>query len=98
MDSPAKPPPIVVGVQGFDAHRRGGDGADWARLCRLPPFQLFVESLLPGQDLPSDQQALLVVKSARASGEDGQLLDAYIAWHAASGKWPNETPFGDPIQ
>lgn len=79
---PCKPPPIVVGVQGFVATRSAIDetpaapAIDWARLLELPAFSMF----LAERGEPA-QQTL-------------DFYALYCQWHEAKGYWPNETPMG----
>lgn len=92
-----KPPPIMVGVQGFDGMKRPADAVDWIALCRNPVFQMFIEEREPnGLQIQSDRYAAERAQAAiGAIGADAFQAE-YEAWHAAKGCWPHETPYGRP--
>lgn len=95
----AKPPPIVVGVQGFDGLRRQGEATvNWDKLCRLPTFQMFIEERDPNtMGIPSDAFAAQRAQAmCAAAGSADALIADYEAWHADKGFWPHETPYGVP--
>ena len=68
---------------------------DWEALAKLPPFQLFIWQRQRGpQDADWHQWAReRMVAEVQQMGEQA-FFEAYCAWHAASGKWPRETPLG----
>ncbi len=94
-----KPTAMVIGAQGFDGLRRHGEQTvDWAALCRLPPFQRFIETKRQNpMGIASDKFAVEVAHAlcAEAGGPEA-LIAEYEAWHAATGMWPHETPYGRP--
>lgn len=99
-----KPPTQGVGVQGIedipvvltpDQPLR----VDWQAVGALPPFQMFVASLVPlPANRDSQQWAIEYATRTAAQRGDKPLLDEYVAWHEAKGYWPTETPFGELIE
>ena len=92
-----KPPPIIVGVQGFNATRSGAEPRKQIQnLCRLPTFQMWIEEGEPNHaGIRADQYAAeRAMRRFAARGIDA-TLDEYERWHAAKGAWPNETPYGE---
>jgi hypothetical protein len=85
MTDTVKPPPIVVGVQGFVATTTKADEVptapalliDWEALTGLPAFQMFVAEKKGGE-----------------VRESPDFYAEYCDWHEAKGYWPNETPMG----
>ena len=95
MDSSTKPPTPVAGVAGISATpiTMNLPAPDWNRIVALPPFQVFAaEKAVAAGGHDSLAHALAY---ARQSGGGHELYNEYAAWHAATGKWPNETPMGD---
>jgi len=92
-----QPPAQVVGVEGFESTKRMGDNIDWPRLCRLPPFQMFVEEHAPNAlGVPADRYAMRYT-AEQCTAKGGEAFYAeYVAWHGAKGHWPHETPDGRP--
>ncbi len=76
-----KPPPIRVGVSGFNAFEAKlaaqPERIDWLRLEGLPAFQMYL-----GETRQAAQRSL-------------DFYDQYCQWHANKGYWPNETPMGE---
>lgn len=93
-----KPPPIVVGVQGIAPRKSMQDAAlaRLQRLCGLPPFQMFMMQREPVPALAKAHE--FAMQRAAACTDIAALFAEYEAWHAAQGKWPNETPDGEPKQ
>lgn len=87
----AKPPPQIAGVSGIASQFAAGPAAkpiNWPALSKLSPFQMFMSA--GGSDAQQD-----ALRRARERGSDQGLLDEYVQWHTDSGRWPNETPFGE---
>ncbi len=76
-----KPPPIRVGVSGFNAFEAKlaaqPERIDWLRLEGLPAFQMYL-----GETRQAAQRSL-------------DFYDQYCQWRANKGYWPNETPMGE---
>lgn len=113
MTKAKKPPTQVAGVEGIAPKPieltptkpvEQEQQVDWAKLCELPPFQMFAVECDPflgaafeySQD---DDGIVLWERSDRLNTwlhtyipED--LYKQYCDWHAAKGYWPNETPMG----
>lgn len=84
-DPAAKPPPIRVGVEGFEGtlfseKQPMPPPIDPYRLAALPTFEMFA--------------AERGVNPKEAVFEPGLLAD-YECWHAEKGLWPLETPWGE---
>ncbi len=96
--APVKPPPQVLGVSGIAEQPIVIHDAkiNWALVAALPPFQMFLsERDGPNQTGKNSQEWATGVAMRLAASEGDQVLfDAYAAWHAAKGYWPNETPLG----
>lgn len=96
--APVKPPPQVLGVAGIAEQPIVIHDAkiNWAMVAALPPFQMFLaERDGPNQTGKNSQEWATGVAMRLAASEGDQVLfDAYAAWHAAKGYWPNETPLG----
>jgi len=101
-----KPLPQRLGVPGFHAFGEMGaapapdpdiPSIDWEALAKLPPFQLFIWQRQRGpEDADWHRWAReRIVAEVQQMGEQA-FFEAYCAWHAASGKWPRETPLGKP--
>lgn len=96
-----KPPTIRVNVSGFMAELFQAASAsqdnitDWSALQTLPSFQMFL-SELSGNDVGNlDEWILPVMMTCTRKFTEQEFLDMYIAWFEDSGRWPNETPFGE---
>lgn len=80
LNTSDKPPPMRVGVTGFDAFiakiSAPADKPDWPLLESLPPFQMFL--------------AEKRVKSQRTQ----DFYEDYCRWHKAKGYWLNEDAHG----
>lgn len=93
-----KPPTQVAGVVGIAAtpitmNEPQAKTIDWPAIAALPPFQMFAAERMrntSGKD--SMEHALDYV---RGMGSAPDVLQAYEAWHADKGYWPNETPYGE---
>lgn len=77
-----KPPPIRVGVSGFNAFAAkpgapAGQAIDWQRLEDLPAFQMFL------------------AETRQKAQRSADFYDQYCRWHGNKGYWPNETPMGE---
>ncbi|MDR0457840.1 MAG: hypothetical protein LBH10_02240 [Burkholderiaceae bacterium] len=91
-----KPPAQCVGVSGIASepaldYTRAP--VNWAKLARLPPFQMYAAEQMHcagADDSLAHAQAFIA-----ARGVTTPLLAAYCAWHAAKGCWPGETPLGE---
>lgn len=96
--APVKPPPQVLGVSGIAEQPIviHDPKINWAMVAALPPFQMFLaERDGPNQTGKNSQEWATGVAMRLAASEGDQVLfDAYAAWHAAKGYWPNETPLG----
>ena len=96
--APVKPPPQVLGVSGIAEQPIVIHDAkiNWAMVAALPPFQMFLaERDGPNQTGKNSQEWATGVAMRLAASEGDQVLfDAYAAWHAGKGYWPNETPLG----
>ena len=81
---PDKPPPLRVGVSGFNAFEAKPaaqpERIDWLRLEGLPAFQMYL-----------DETRQAVQRSA-------DFYDDYCRWHAAKGYWPNEDALGNLVE
>lgn len=103
MASNEKLPPIVVAPEGFEAMRpMGADGEADAQaqmralavVARLPAFQRFILTrATPPAGMPVDQFAF--ERACAALADDATFMAQYEQWHAAQGRWPNETPYGE---
>lgn len=85
--------PVPQPVSGQEAN---GPVIDWEALARLPPFQSFIWKRCPGSgdaDWHKWALARIPLEIAQA-GSEQTFFDEYCRWHAASGKWPRETPLG----
>lgn len=95
MTDALKPPPIVVAPSGIEAkpvHTPDGQ-LDLARLCRYPPYQMYVEEREPNfVGMPADAYAQQRTQQAIHRGELPQWLEKYVAWHSAKGYWKGEDP------
>ena len=104
IEQAVKPLTQGVGVEGIapkpiELTPQAQVRVDWALVGALPPFQMFVASLvpLPG-DRDSQRWAIEYATRTAAQRGDQALLDEYCAWHKAKGYWPKETPFGELIE
>lgn len=91
-----KPPPQVMGVTGIEAkplvmNEPEGD-INWGRATAFPPFQMFAAEQM--RNTSGKDSLHHAGDFVREQGGSQALLDAYVAWHAAKGYWPGESPFG----
>ena len=95
----AKPEPIRVGVEGFNAVAARVDpvqAVDWERLLNLPPVQMFIADRNPQiERLRTIDGVRDYLLSIQGKQEADQLYADYCGWHEAKGYWPNETPLGE---
>ena len=92
-----KPPPIRVGVNGFNAFEAKPEplqSVNWSEIAALPPFQMYAIERFgrTGRDAHEWATERAIIEAARVG--DKTLMDAYCEWHKAKGYWPNESPFG----
>lgn len=95
----AKPPTQVASVAGIAPKpitmNEPQTSADWEKLVRLPPFQMFAAERMvnvTGNDAENHAKAFV-----SAHGFGLSVYDDYCQWHQAKGYWPNETPLGQLI-
>ena len=107
-----KPPTQRAGVEGIAAipielTPPQPQKIDWARLCELPPFQMFAAECLPelGNAFSTMKSGCgplwewnTELKDWMLSHEPEDLYKQYCDWHKAKGYWPNETPMGELIK
>lgn len=95
-----KPPPMAIGVAGFNAFATPSDDSkiDWAvrwhHLLSLPPFEMYLSEKTGNEDRQAWKDWL--EKEIIAKGDDTAYLD-YATWHAEKGYWVGETPMGELI-
>lgn len=92
-----KPPTQMLGVGGFNAAGAMGDNIDWARLVKLPPFQMFAEEREKNPlGIPSDKFAYERAIAAINTNGAAAFFAAYEKWHSEKGLWPHENAYGRP--
>lgn len=103
-DDPNKPPAQRVAVAGFDMSKigmtKGGSAIQWETLIGHPPFHMFMsEQGFPNPD-GKDAAELAVDFIIEQSKSKPELVfyAEYAKWFKDKGFWPNETPFGGPVQ
>lgn len=97
-----KPPPITIGVNGFNAfvaeptpQPDPSKAIDWAYLFTLPPFEMYL-SEQTGNMNKDAWQAWLATQLGKLGDE--AVYQVYADWHAAKGYWAGETPMGELIK
>lgn len=115
MTKAKKPPTQVAGVEGIAPKPieltparpvEQDQQIDWARLCELPPFQMFaverepklsrvLESRGASNHHPERFMDSEQVIAWMGEFEPDDLYQQYCDWHKAKGYWPNETPTGE---
>ena len=99
-----KPPPITVSASGAMHTEFGlGEGGapskyDWGKLINHPPFQMYVASqqgVVPG-DQVAVSRAFVLAQGRHLTEE--QAFASYTTWFYAQGRWPRETPTGEPLE
>lgn len=99
-EAPKPKPPTqgvgVVGIEDIPIVLTPEKKVNWHLVGSLPPFQMYVASLVPvPADRDSQTWAIEYATRTGAQRGDEALLNAYCEWHAAKGYWPKESPFGE---
>lgn len=81
-----------------DAEGRTLAPAALQHLAALPPFQSFIASRHEAPE-GARSDVFAYERAAADVAEQGAeaFLAAYEAWHHATGKWPNENAYGEPL-
>ena len=86
-DPAAKPPPIRVGVEGFE----GTLFSDRPPAQAVPPINPLQLAGLPAFEMFAAERRV----APKDAVFDLQLVGDYARWHAEKGQWPLETPWGE---
>lgn len=85
-DPAAKPPPIRIGVEGFEAtlYSQGLPSP-------VPPISPYQLASLPAFEMFAAERGV----DPKNAVFEPQLVGDYMTWHAEKGQWPLETPWGE---
>lgn len=101
MDSPTKPPPIVVNMESIAPQPiLMGDVNlihDWFTLINSAPFQMFCcETRAQGEHGSHNvEDWIRDAIEPEVRNDENKLFKEFEAWHTAKGYWPNETVYGE---